>query len=144
MKKTGKVNVLKSFNDSKAAGYKKANSAMSAFKKSLRKAPNGGVVTEPPMIGPKTESQTIRNDIRNYQPPIPQPNRQDYVKVKENTYGSGSPGYRANSSKPKASNYKAEIQKRYGSANGEISPEDMVKLKEKGLLKKGGSLKRKK
>jgi hypothetical protein len=42
MKKTNKPNPLKVFNDNKAMAYKKAGGEMAAFKKSLKKAQDGG------------------------------------------------------------------------------------------------------
>lgn len=75
MKKTTKPNPLKFFNDNKAMAYKKAGGAMDAFKKSLRKAPDGGFTAPQPMIGPKTQEQAMMSDMVNYQPPIPFANR---------------------------------------------------------------------
>jgi hypothetical protein len=75
MKKTNKSNPLKFFNDNKTMAYKKAGGAMDAFKKSLRKADNGGIKGDPPMIGPKTQSQDMMSNIMNYQPPIPFANK---------------------------------------------------------------------
>ena len=75
MKKTTKPNPLKTFNDNNAMAYKKAGGAMDAFKKSLRKADNGGVKGDPPMIGPKTQEQAMMSNIMNSQPPIPYANK---------------------------------------------------------------------
>jgi hypothetical protein len=75
MKKTTKPNPLKFFNDNKAMAYKKAGGAMDAFKKSLRKAPDGGFTGPQPMIGPKTQEQAMISDIMSSQPPIPFANK---------------------------------------------------------------------
>ena len=50
MKKTTKPNPLKTFNDNNAMAYKKAGGAMDAFKKSLRKAPDGVIVDKMPIL----------------------------------------------------------------------------------------------
>jgi len=47
MKKVSKSNPLKTFNDNKAMAYKKAGGAMSAYKKSLKKAKEGKTVNPP-------------------------------------------------------------------------------------------------
>jgi hypothetical protein len=60
-KNSAKHNPLKFFNDSKAAGYKKANSAMKTFKKSLKKAQDG-LPFKNTYEGPLTESDTKRLD----------------------------------------------------------------------------------
>ena len=49
MKKTSKPNPLKFFNDNKAMANKKAGGARDAFKKSLRKAPDGVIVDKMPI-----------------------------------------------------------------------------------------------
>ena len=49
MKKTNKPNPLKTFNDNKAAAYKKASGAMKTFKKSLPKAQDGIQVQAGPL-----------------------------------------------------------------------------------------------
>ena len=59
MKKANKPNPLKVFNDNKAAAYKKAGGAMSAYKKSLKKAQQG-VSFNNTYSGPLTKSDSER------------------------------------------------------------------------------------
>lgn len=77
MKKTNKLNPLKTFNDNKVMAYKKAGGEMKAFKKSLIKANDGRIV------GPQTEQQAKMSAIMNYQPPIPYANRQSMASMAE-------------------------------------------------------------
>ncbi len=74
MKKINNSNPLKTFNDNKAMAYKKSGGEMAAFKKSLTKAQTGIAVNSQPMIGPKTEMQSVMSDVLS-QPPIPRANR---------------------------------------------------------------------
>jgi len=156
MKKTNKPNPLKTFNDNKAMAYKKAGGAMKVFKKSLPKAQIGIAGIPKPgsipktgsMIGPQTETEAIMSNIKNYQPPIPFANKENWVK-KENSYGKGNSGYDTNAkplSRPNNPvNYREEVRKKYGTGpDGTLTPEDMMKLKAQGILKKGGPVKRKK
>jgi len=154
MKKTNKSNPLKTFNDNKAMAYKKAGGEMKAFKKYLTKAQNGiaGIPKQGSMIGPQTEIEAAMSNIKNYQPPIPFANKESgikgYEKIKGN-YGKGNSGYGTNT-KPRSKpnnpvNYRDEIQKNYGTGqDGTLTTDDMMKLKARGILKKGGPVKRKK
>jgi|LauGreDrversion4_2_1035121.scaffolds.fasta_scaffold36983_9 hypothetical protein len=162
MKKTNKPNPLKFFNDNKAMAYKKAGGEMGAFKKSLPKAQigiagipkPGSIPKTSSMIGPQTEMEAVMSNIKNYQPPIPFANKESgikgYEKIKGNTtYGKGNSGYDTNTkplSRPNNPvNYREEIQKKYGTGpDGTLTPDDIMKLKARGILKKGGPVKRKK
>ena len=84
MKKTNKSNPLKTFNDNKAMAYKKAGGEMAAFKKSLTKAQTGIAVNSQPMIGPKTEMQSIMSNVSNFQPPIPRANTPSISEMSRN------------------------------------------------------------
>jgi hypothetical protein len=163
MKKTNKPNPLKFFNDNKAMAYKKAGGEMGAFKKSLPKAQIGIAGIPKPgsipktgsMIGPQTEMEAVMSNIKNYQPPIPFANKESgikgYVKIKEGSYAKGNPGNDTNFTRAKSKpmtpqvNYREEIQKKYGTGpDGTLTPDDIMKLKARGILKKGGPVKRKK
>jgi hypothetical protein len=136
MKKTTKPNPLKTFNDNKAMAYKKVGGSMKAFKKSLPKGQNGIAVDS----GMDSTSKM----------PAPTGKSPGYVKIKEGVYAKGNPGNDTTSPRPKKPmtpkvNYRDEIQKKYGTGpGGQLTPEDMMKLKARGILKKGGTVKRKK
>ena len=154
MKKTTKPNPLKTFNDNKAMAYKKAGGAMKAFKKSLTKAQNGIVVDSaykaPQIKEPSSGTNVdIANKERISKMPAPTGKRPNYVKIKEGTYAKGNPGDYMNSAKSRPMtpqvNYRDEIRKKYGTGpDGNLTPEDIMKLKARGIMKKGGPVKRKK
>jgi len=135
MKKTNKSNPLKTFNDNKAMAYKKAGGEMATFKKYLTKAQNG--------INVNSGMDSISKM------PAPTGKRPNYVKIKEGSYGKGNPGNYMNSAKSRPMtpqvNYRDEIRKKYGTGpDGNLTPEDIMKLKARGVMKKGGTVKRKK
>lgn len=158
MKKTNKPNPLKTFNDNKAMAYKKAGGEMKAFKKSLMKGQNGMAVDSAYKASQMMEPNSRTNvDIRNKElvskMPAPTGQRPDYVKIKEGAYAKGNmgndsfapkPNFNSKPNNPKV-NYREEIQKKYGTGpDGNLTPEDIMKLKAQGIFKKGGLVKRKK
>ena len=145
MKKTSKTNALKTFNDNNAMAYKKASGAMNAFKKSLKKAPDGGFTAPQPMIGPKTQEQAMMSNIMNYQPPIPFANRESAASMGRKTMMDSMNNKPFN---PRGSNgprgtYEDYKPKPLSDAERRFNEMKLDTVHSQGA-KKGGSVKRKK
>jgi len=161
MKKTNKPNPLKTFNDNKAMAYKKAGGEMATFKKYLTKAQNGiSVNSGMDSISKKNNStmsdynsnvDTINKDIvkRAIEGAKGNPNNTRPYKPYSGSRGTQlesygiEPGIRNKPMTPQV-NYRDEIQKKYGTGKSNLTPEDIIKLKDTGVYKKGGTVKRKK